>query len=278
MALEEEDASVFEVIAHWLYTKTCVLSKENNPDDTPYLQRLATFKNWPHEDPSPESLADAGSMYEPDNDSSPEDNLLVKDDASPEDTPSGFDNVRCGCCDNNVDSWEPGDDAVQDHLRYYSDCLVAKEAHEALIPIKNKEEDGETHFSEVYFMRLAEVYAAAEKYEIMGLKNALVDLVFHLKKADPKPKPPASAVLTYVYSTTPTNSPLRRLLVAWYTWHVDVTWYDTEDSLTTLYEIPEFAAELACSNGRRMNGITKSSPLHGKSKFYHEGFPCSRKV
>ena len=267
MDLEEEDASVFEIITHWLYTKTCVLSEEVNPDDPPYLQRLATFKDWPHEDPSPESLADAGFLYEPVEYSPSEDNPL------PADSSSGIDNVRCDCCDNDFDSWKPGDDPLQDHWQFYPDCLFAKEAHEALTPTKNTEKNGEAHFSEAYFMRLAEVYAVAEKYEITGLENSLINLVFRLKKASPRSKPPTFTVLNYVYDITPSNSPLRKLLVAWYTWHVDAMWYGTEDSFKTLYDIPEFAVELACSNGRRMGGLVKSSPLYGKSELYHEGIP-----
>ena len=58
--------------------------------------------------------------------------------------------------------------------------------------------------------------------------------------------------------------------MAWYTWHLDITWDNSEDSLGTLYEIPEFAAELACSNGRKMSGLVKTSPLYGGSEAYHE--------
>ena len=258
MDLEEEDDSNFEVIAHWLYTKTCVITAENEPDDTLYMHRLATYKRWPHEELPPGSFADTGFIHEP------------------EDYPAGFDKVRCDHCSQTFGDWKPGEDPVLGHLEYSPDCLFAQQAHEALIPIK--ENDGEAHFSEAYFLRLAEVYAVAETYEITELKNTLIDLVFRLKRASPKPKPPTSTVLTYVYNTTPTNSPLRRLLVAWYTWHVYATWYDTEDCLETLYEVPEFAAELACSNGRKMSGLIKSSPLYGKSEAYHEGVPCPDKM
>ena len=122
-------------------------------------------------------------------------------------------------------------------------------------------------------LRLAKVYAAAEKYGIIELKNTLIDLLFRMTRAIPRPKPPTYTVLRYVYNTTPTSSPLRSLLVAWYTWHIDATWYETNDILGTLYEIPDFAAELAYSNGTRMSGLVKSSPFYVKPEVYHEDVP-----
>lgn len=257
--LEEEDAYVFEVITHFIYTKTCILSDEVIPNDTLNMHRLATYDQWPkwpHKELPPESLVDAGFIHEPDE--------------------YGLDMVRCESCFQNFGDWKAGDNPTLDHFRHAPDCLIAQQAYEALIPIKSSDE--EAHLSDTYFVRLARVYATAEKYGITALKNTLLDLVFHLKRADAKPRPPTSNVLSYVYNTTPTTSPLRRLLVAWYTWHVDFRWYDTEDGLKTLYDLPEFAAELACSNARKMNGLIKFSPLYGKSEVYHEGVPCSGKV
>lgn len=45
MDMGEDDALAFQVITHWLYTKTCELS-EKDPDDADYTSRLATFKDW----------------------------------------------------------------------------------------------------------------------------------------------------------------------------------------------------------------------------------------
>lgn len=68
------------------------------------------------------------------------------------------------------------------------------------------------------------------------------------------------------------------LLVAWYTWHVHALWYVSEDAAKTLNDIPEFAADLACSNGWKMNSLVESSPLLGKPDFYHEDLPSGREL
>ena len=119
-------------------------------------------------------------------------------------------------------------------------------------------------------MRLVKVYATAEKYGMTSLKNELIDLLFTFRRASPRPKPPTSNIIDYVYDTTPTNSPLRKLLVAWYTWHVHKDWYADGTTPTMLSQTPEFAADLTCSMSLKANGMTKSSPLDGKSNAYHE--------
>lgn len=116
-------------------------------------------------------------------------------------------------------------------------------------------------------MRLVNVYAAAEKYAMVDLKNDLIDLLFRLKRAEPKLKPPPCAAISYSYNCTPRRSPLRKLLVAWYTWHVDKEWYGYETTPDMLSEVPDFAVDLLCSMGQK---IDKASPFDGKSDVYHE--------
>ena len=130
--------------------------------------------------------------------------------------------------------------------------------------------DEENGGSEPYFMRVATVYAAAEKYGIVMLKNALVDSIFSAAQSHPRPRHPTLKVTTYIYNTTPLGSPLRKLMVAWQTWHAFRSWYEFENTPARLAEIPEFAADLACSMGMRHYGYVKSSPFTGKSDVYHE--------
>ena len=125
-------------------------------------------------------------------------------------------------------------------------------------------------------MRVATVYAAAEKYDIVMLKNALVDSIFSAAQSHPRPRHPTLKVISYIYDTTPPGSPLRRLMVAWQTWHAFRSWFEFENTPARLAEIPEFAADLACSMGMRHYGNFKSSPFTGKSDVYHEQMAKSK--
>ncbi|XP_075165896.1 death-associated inhibitor of apoptosis 2 [Haematobia irritans] len=65
--------------------------------------RLATFKNWPNPNISPESLAKAGFFY------------LNRSDE-----------VKCAWCKGVIAQWEKHDDAFQEHRRFFPDCPRAQ--------------------------------------------------------------------------------------------------------------------------------------------------------
>ena len=124
--------------------------------------------------------------------------------------------------------------------------------------------------SGTYFMNLVTVYAVAEKYSIVLLKNELINQLIDFKKIKPMPKPPPTKVVSYAYSTTPATSPLRQLLVAWYTWHIDLSFYTYDSTPEILSSMPDFAADVACSLGSKLKGVVKSSPFDGDPTIYHE--------
>ncbi|CAD7012398.1 unnamed protein product [Ceratitis capitata] len=75
-------------------------------DESDYLlesNRLATFKNWPNPNISPESLAKAGFYY------------LNRSDQ-----------VKCAWCKGIIAKWEEQDDAFEEHKRFFPDCLRVK--------------------------------------------------------------------------------------------------------------------------------------------------------
>ncbi|XP_055372378.1 death-associated inhibitor of apoptosis 2 [Condylostylus longicornis] len=61
--------------------------------------RLATFKNWPNPNISPQSLAKAGFYYF-----------------------NKSDQVKCAWCKGVIAQWEKGDNAFQEHDRFFPDC------------------------------------------------------------------------------------------------------------------------------------------------------------
>ncbi|KAF2773259.1 BIR-domain-containing protein [Teratosphaeria nubilosa] len=60
---------------------------------------------WPHDSPSPDSLAHAGFFYRPAQDS--------------------LDNVQCFSCGVKLDGWEPEDDPLREHLNHMKWCAWA---------------------------------------------------------------------------------------------------------------------------------------------------------
>lgn len=106
------------------------------------------------------------------------------------------------------------------------------------------------------YRQLAELYVFGEKYVVVDLKNNIIDKLFELKKT--QYEPPTNRILTYVYENTPPKSAFRELLVAHYTWHVNMEWYDRAATADKLYANPEFAADLAIQMGKRLSGEYKS--------------------
>ena len=250
MDLIDDDAAAFDVISRWLYTNTCEFA-EGFPNDKGFISRLDTFKQWPHAIPTPESIADAG--------------LVGLAGTEPDVVP---DSVKCTSCSQELASWNSKHNALTQHNHFSPKCSYVREALEAMNPVGFSAQDDD--FSEPYFTRLTSIYVTAEKYCMIALKNEVIDLIFRFRRASPRPKPPSSDIVGVVYDNTPAESPLRRLVVDWYTWHVNKEWYQQDTTRAILRECPDFAVDLACSMSLRANGLTNSSPLDGRSDVYHQ--------
>lgn len=112
-----------------------------------------------------------------------------------------------------------------------------------------------------FFRRITTAYAAAEKYGMAKLKNHLIDLLFSCQKCFPEAPHPEIENVKYVYDTTPTNSPLRRLMIGWFTWPVNRTISRIEVSPYTLSTVPEFAIDVACNAIHSLNSSGEKSPF-----------------
>ncbi|KAG7005970.1 hypothetical protein G7Y79_00017g043520 [Physcia stellaris] len=106
------------------------------------------------------------------------------------------------------------------------------------------------------YMELARLFIFAEEYIVVDLKNDIVDKLFDIKAKCVDP--PRLPLVRYVYENTPMGSPFRQLLVAYYSWHIDMEWYGREAISTQLYKNPEFTTDLAVSLGKRLDGKHKS--------------------
>merc|ERR1719430_2004270 len=66
--------------------------------------RLSTYSTWPPALPQkPQELADAGFFYT-----------------------GRSDQVKCFYCDGGLESWEPSDSPLQEHLKWFGDCAFVK--------------------------------------------------------------------------------------------------------------------------------------------------------
>ena len=169
-----------------------------------YEARLATFQNWPHAKPSQAAMADAGFSYRPD----------LNPPTSDRDKKA--DTVTCEYCEKsgNIRDWSPKDNPLTQHLFWYPNCKIAQMMKKALVPATT-DDSNPNKSTEPHYRRLATVYCAAEKYSMTELKNGLIDILFRLKRTEPRLKPPSIGVVSLIYDKTPTKSPLRKLMVAW---------------------------------------------------------------
>ncbi|KAL9035341.1 MAG: hypothetical protein Q9180_004913 [Flavoplaca navasiana] len=121
-----------------------------------------------------------------------------------------------------------------------------------------------------YWMTLFQLYVLADKYGIRLLKNAVMGLLFQThdrrkEKNTETHKPPQQSCITYVYENTAPGSQLRRFLVTYYVWHIDLGWFSLSSTIEWLETIPAFGAELPQAFASRAMGA--SSPFNDRSSF-----------
>jgi hypothetical protein len=85
-----------------------------------------------------------------------------------------------------------------------------------------------------------------------------------------KADPPQTSTVSYIYGNSIDKSPLRKLMVDWYAWHIDFDWYNGEDTKDVLCENPEFTADLAVTLAKRFVDPRQRSPLAGEAQIYYE--------
>ena len=116
------------------------------------------------------------------------------------------------------------------------------------------------------YWQLAKLNTLADKYNIIGLKNDIVDQLYIMQSKDVPPQPRLAA---YVYKNTTENSSFRKLLVAWWGWQINTEWYQDASTREWLLEVPEFAVDLAIAFGTKANlPASKNTFLCDRSTYY----------
>lgn len=118
------------------------------------------------------------------------------------------------------------------------------------------------------YWQLAKLNTLADKYNLIGLSNDIVDQLYIIHSKD---VPPQLPVVTYVYENTTKNSAFRKLLIAWYSWEIDMNWYQDANARESLLEVPEFAVDLAIAFGTKAELPAQKNPfLCDKSMYYQQ--------
>lgn len=125
--------------------------------------------------------------------------------------------------------------------------------------------------SDECYIQLAKLNTLADKYDICLLKNRIVDELFGLQKGPNNIRPPQIPTVKYVYDNTTTGSSFRKLMVAWYTFHINVNCYDKETTRALLAETPqEFTVDLVMEFGARRGHPDRSSPFTLPASVFYE--------
>ena len=131
-----------------------------------------------------------------------------------------------------------------------------------------------TETIKVCYMELAKLNALAEKYDIRSLRNDIIDEFFELGKSPKNFQPPQISPIKYVYDTTSELSSLRKLMVAWYAYHINFVWYEKDSTRNALAGVsPDFVLDLAIEFGLRQKYPDRKSPFTRPSKDFHESAP-----
>ena len=129
--------------------------------------------------------------------------------------------------------------------------------------------DSEEHLLARYW-QLARLNALADKYDIVTLRNDVVDkffAIFNRGKAANLSKP-APNVVEYVYTNSSKRCALRDLMTAVYCWKVPYSWYSEVGVKDYLTSIPAFGVDIAIAMAQKLSG--KGDPFRGKGSVYHE--------
>ncbi len=117
------------------------------------------------------------------------------------------------------------------------------------------------------YWQLARLNALADKYDIVTLRNDVVDKFFAIFNSGKGTKLPKD-LAEYVYTNSSKRCALRDLLAAVYCWRVPYSWYSEVGVKDNLNSIPAFGVDIAIAMAQKLSG--KEDPFKGKASVYHE--------
>ena len=126
---------------------------------------------------------------------------------------------------------------------------------------------------EMNYVYLARLDVLADKYDITGIRNEIIDAFFECQAK--KVSPLSWETVALVYDNSTSSSMLRKLLAGLFAWHIDMKSYQDISFSTWLHEQPEFAADLAIAVGKRQCAGEVSPFKRKREEFYYKSGDCS---
>ena len=127
------------------------------------------------------------------------------------------------------------------------------------------------------FQALAKLSAFSDKFEVPSLMNDTIarmwepwELYAKGKLSDRQLFCPRVSLVAQIYERSSSDSPMRRLITAWYAWEIGLTWYDhdkTRDALSDLSQ--DFVVDLVMALGQRFASRERRSPFSLPKEIYY---------
>ena len=99
------------------------------------------------------------------------------------------------------------------------------------------------------FMAPLKMFVLAEKYGVLDLKEIVTEKIFAAGKN--LEEPPSVSEIAYIYEHTAHGSGMRKLFADWFSWNVDLAWYETAAARLVLRQHPEIAADFSVGLAKR---------------------------
>lgn len=125
------------------------------------------------------------------------------------------------------------------------------------------------------FWQLARLNTLADKYDMPALTNNIIDRLLDNNPANRRSGQvfygPRLEVISYIYENTTEKSSFRKFIVAWYSWGLDIAWYDKTDTREQLLGVHhDFMVDVAMALGQRLAFPGRTNPFTLPRSAYYE--------
>lgn len=118
-------------------------------------------------------------------------------------------------------------------------------------------------------MELLRLYVLAAEFDTVQVMNRICGwLLSNLKGL-----PPSASEVEFIYGNTTSERLVRRLMVDWFIWRIDATWFNKEENCRWLTSVPEFAVDVCAGLAKTVGLRSKLYPLDIDRSLYMEKEP-----
>ena len=110
------------------------------------------------------------------------------------------------------------------------------------------------------YMEPLKLYVLADKYGVTDLKNIIIEKMWAMAK-NREPEPGLKEV-AYAYAHTVQSSGMRKLLVDWFSWRVDLACYENPTFQSFLRQHLDCATDFSVSLAKRLKNQTVISSFN----------------